>query len=189
MVSDKQLVANQQNALKSTGPKSSKGKEIVCKNAIRHGILCKDVVISDEKQAEFDNFRLNLMNHLIPIGELELLLVERIVSSAWRLRRIIRVESLIYQYSLTNLYEKTIRNAFAGNACKNMATLSRYEVAIEKSLYKALLELKSLQANRSDDQAIKVDASEITIEAQNGFVSQNESETAISVDVDYAQLL
>lgn len=191
MISEKQLVANQQNALKSTGPQTAEGKEIVCKNAIRHGILCKDVVIEENEQEQFDIFRLNLMNHLSPIGELELFLVERIISSAWRLKRVIQVETLIYQNNLGAPYEKkTIRSAFVGNiSCKTMTTLSRYEVTLEKSLYKALAELKLLQANDADDQAIKLDSSQITIAAQNGFVSQNESETLISVDDDCTKVL
>ena len=45
MVSDKQLEANRQNALQSTGPKTAEGVEVVKNNALRHGLRAIQTVV------------------------------------------------------------------------------------------------------------------------------------------------
>ncbi len=46
MVTEKQLQANIQNAGLSTGPVTEEGKEVVARNAIKHGVFAKDLVIA-----------------------------------------------------------------------------------------------------------------------------------------------
>ena len=46
-ISEKQLAANRKNALKG-GVKTSKGKAITRYNAMKHGLLCKEVLIEGE---------------------------------------------------------------------------------------------------------------------------------------------
>ena len=48
MTSEKQLLANQNNALMSTGPATVKGKAVISTNAIKHGIFTKDLIISSD---------------------------------------------------------------------------------------------------------------------------------------------
>lgn len=96
-VSDKQLKANQQNAKKSSGPKTEKGKVVVAKNALKHGILSNEVVIETEEmgetKAELAELQQAIVDDLKPAGALEELLVDRIVTLYWRLRRVIKAES------------------------------------------------------------------------------------------------
>src|SRR5580704_15775974 len=49
MASDKQIAANQANAIKSTGPKSAQGKATASRNALKHGMTCEkeDLFSSD----------------------------------------------------------------------------------------------------------------------------------------------
>lgn len=42
-VSQKKLIANRQNALRSTGPRTARGKAAACRNALRHGILSRTI--------------------------------------------------------------------------------------------------------------------------------------------------
>ena len=135
------------------------------------------------------------------MGELEALLVDRIIAAHWRLRRLGRVEAGVFAYELygelkeraqeevstherteleelAGMYDTTvitdepkhraalsraeemktkqdaetatlgrtfIRDADGANA---FSKLSRYETAIERSLYRALHELQRLQAAR-----------------------------------------
>ncbi len=44
VTTDKKAEANRQNALKSSGPKTPEGKEAVRLNALKHGLLSKDVL-------------------------------------------------------------------------------------------------------------------------------------------------
>ncbi|UCC30692.1 MAG: hypothetical protein JSU86_00140 [Phycisphaerales bacterium] len=96
VVSEKQLKANRRNALKSTGPRTPEGKERSSRNALKHGLLAREVVIRDgdgaENPAEFDALYERFVDELQPVGVLEEALVERIAVSHWRLRRALRFE-------------------------------------------------------------------------------------------------
>ena len=45
MISEKQLEANHQNAIRSTGPKTEDGIEAVKMNALRHGLRSVQTVV------------------------------------------------------------------------------------------------------------------------------------------------
>ena len=45
VVSNEQRLANRQNARQSTGPKTPDGKARTSRNALKHGLLARDVVI------------------------------------------------------------------------------------------------------------------------------------------------
>lgn len=97
MTSEKQLLANQSNALLSTGPLTVKGQTIVSTNAIKHGIFTKDLIISSsigkEDEGEYSVMLTNLIECLFPQNQIESLLVEKIALDFWRLRRLIRFET------------------------------------------------------------------------------------------------
>ena len=93
-VSPRKVQANRENALKSTGPRTVEGKYMSSQNAVQHGLLAtKHLVLPVEQQAELDSLCDHLMFELAPTNEVELLLADRIVSAAWRLRRVYRIES------------------------------------------------------------------------------------------------
>ena len=204
MTSEKQVQANRQNALKSTGPKTQEGKAVARHNATKHGLLSQDVVLPEEDEAAFRELGERLRAELQPTGELEGLLVERIVAAYWRLQRLGRVETGIFarelyaelaqrahkearsytrqegpdeeflrriiptakvtdeqrhkealskakeMESMRDAETATLGKAFIQDADKANAfsKLSRYEAALERSLYKALHELQRLQAAR-----------------------------------------
>ena len=94
-VSQKQLEANRRNALKG-GVKTAEGKAVVRYNALKHGLLAKEVVITVGEGAEspeaFDALLGDLQRELNPVGTLEEMLVEKIAAAYWRLRRAHRYE-------------------------------------------------------------------------------------------------
>jgi hypothetical protein len=98
MTSDKQIDANRRNARKSTGPKTPEGKARANNNAMSHGILSREVVLPEEDEATFEELRERLWAELQPVGELESLLVDKIVAAHWRLRRLGRVEAGIFAW-------------------------------------------------------------------------------------------
>jgi hypothetical protein len=97
MASDKQMRANRQNARKSTGPKTPEGKAVARLNALKHGLLSQQILLPNEDEASLMQLSERLHSQLQPVGELESLLVERIVAAAWRLRRVLVVETGIYE--------------------------------------------------------------------------------------------
>ena len=94
-VSEKQLQANRENALKG-GVKTPEGKAIVKYNALKHGLLAKEVVITvgdgAENPEEFNALLADLQAQLSPEGVLEAMLVEKAAIAYWRLRRACKYE-------------------------------------------------------------------------------------------------
>ena len=95
MTTTRQADANRLNALKSTGPRTLAGKAMVAHNATKHGLLSRESLVKGESEADLVGFGKRLRAQLAPVGELELLLVDRIVSTAWRLRRLVCVEAML----------------------------------------------------------------------------------------------
>lgn len=95
MLSEKQLLANQNNALRSTGPRTDAGKQVSSQNALKHGLRAENTVIVGEDPDQFEQFRKVLLEDLAPQGALEVFLADRIVAGFWKLRRAGRVETEI----------------------------------------------------------------------------------------------
>ena len=108
MASKKQIQANRRNALKSTGPKTPEGKALARLNATKHGLLSQEVLLPGEDEDALKELAERLRAELQPVGEMESLLVERIIDAVWRLRRLSRVEAGIYTYEL---YEELAQRA------------------------------------------------------------------------------
>ncbi|MGA1871465.1 MAG: hypothetical protein ACMUJM_23305, partial [bacterium] len=114
-ISLKQLKANQKNSQLSTGPKTEEGKSIASKNAIKHGIFSKNIIICTkeykENEQEYKELLENLIADLKPTTQMESLLVEKICIDYWRLLRVIRFETSSIEENLYN----TINNYFNNN--------------------------------------------------------------------------
>src|SRR4051812_26435336 len=94
--SARRLRANRNNARRSSGPRTAAGKRRSSQNATSHGVFCRDLVLPGESRAEFDAFRNAFLLRLSPQDVLELLIVDRIVSASWKLRRLQAAEPYIH---------------------------------------------------------------------------------------------
>src|SRR5215213_4167019 len=123
MMSAKKIQANRQNALKSTGPRTPEGKAAVRHNALRHGLLSKEVLLPGEDKEVLRELGERLREELQPVGELEHILVDRIIACYWRLRRLGRVETGIFAWEL---YGELSRRAYqeASNYTKQVGGLA-----------------------------------------------------------------
>jgi len=81
----------------ATGPLSVAGKAASRMNAVRHGILSAEVVVRglriQERPDEFKALRTRFWESLAPVGPVEEMLVDRIVTMQWRLRRVLLAET------------------------------------------------------------------------------------------------
>jgi hypothetical protein len=112
MTSEKKAQANRQNALKSTGPKTPEGKDAVRLNAMKYGLLCQEVLLPGEDEEALRELSDHLWTELKPVGEMENLLVDRIIASHGRLRRLGRVEAGIFAWErYEELAERAEREA------------------------------------------------------------------------------
>ena len=84
---------NHQNSKKSTGPKTDEGKATVSQNAVKHGLFAAEAVIKGENPADYEAYHDQFLAELAPVGMVESMLAERIVSLAWRLQRVERMQN------------------------------------------------------------------------------------------------
>jgi hypothetical protein len=95
-MSIEQVEANRANARKSTGPRTAWGKANSRWNALRRGVLAREVVLQGEtdgeQMSEFQGVHRQFWEHLEPVGPVEEVLVERMVTAYWRLHRVLVAE-------------------------------------------------------------------------------------------------
>ena len=172
MATEAQIRANQRNAQKSTGPRTSEGKAAVSQNAVQHGLSARQAIISSESQADFDLYRERMLTELVPASPMESMLAERIITLSWRLKRVCRIQnqtidalnadntsgplaklkqSLLFKnhdQSQARPSTSAAHLALGRLAIKDFANarvldrLLMYERRIEHSLYKTILELQ-----------------------------------------------
>lgn len=110
MSTEKQTIANQQNALASTGPVTVEGKAIVAANPIKHGVFTKNLIVASaiygESESDYLELLENLKSCLVPQNQMESLLVEKIAIDFWRLRRVIHFEAGGIEEHLKTLFER-----------------------------------------------------------------------------------
>lgn len=122
MATLKQINANRLNSLKSTGP-SQKGKYWSSKNSIKHGLTTKNLIVGED-QAEFENYRDQMLDALKPSGIFEEQVVFKIIDVGFRLRRIFSIESgLFNQEILTHEideYKTKVASIFEVNSAEGI---------------------------------------------------------------------
>lgn len=143
---------NRENAQHSTGPRTPAGRSTSSKNATKHGLLSREVVLGEEDRDAYNGFARTMRRALAPVGALERELAARAIAAAWRLRRIERIETLILEAGRKNWKgeEVGLSSGFV-TYCVNgdaYSKLSRYEAGIERSFFRSLHELQRLQAAR-----------------------------------------
>ena len=86
--SAQRAAANRLNAQHSTGPRTPQGKRAVSLNASTHHAYAADLLQPGEPEPFFHAHREAILERLCPMDAVELCLAERVVSAAWRLRRL-----------------------------------------------------------------------------------------------------
>ena len=202
MATQAQILANQSNAQKSTGPRTAEGKAAVARNATKHGLFArKDVVIS-ENQADFDALRDDMLAELGPVGAVEGILAERIVSLAWRLRRAARMQDEVIDVRIKDeincsrpILSKSLVTGQPCRLSKNtkrcyddlvlgviakwdfegdrvLERLSMYERRFEASLFRTMGELKKLQEARKQKQSETAETEAANYRGQDARVTR-----------------
>src|SRR3954471_13477272 len=98
-VSTSKARANRLNARKSIGPRTVEGKARSARNATSHGLYCAALVLPGESQELF------YIGTLKPQNLVELLIVDRLVAAAWKLRRLQEAEAIMHDNGLEDLLD------------------------------------------------------------------------------------
>jgi hypothetical protein len=141
MATAAQLTANRANAQLSTGPATPEGKARVSKNALRHGLTARHLVIRDDEREEFAALQDSLSGELAPQGALEALAFNELLHAAWNLHRFRRIEA---ECSSGTPDDFTDPQTIAV-----LDRLGRYQARAQRACSRALQELRALQTNRA----------------------------------------
>jgi hypothetical protein len=170
----KQIRANQENGRRSNGPTTPKGLAASSKNALKHGLCSRSVLLPEEDPDAFHELLASLHIEHRPVGAHEEYLVRQMAVSQWRMDRLQRIEAgllasrleTIRQYEADNQdeddepppepgreYLETSRQLGAAfyddsRAVDSFSKLCRYEAAIRRGFYKALEQLRRARAHR-----------------------------------------
>ena len=141
MASPAQIIANQANSQHSTGPRTAAGKARVSRNAIRHGLTARHLVIREDEHEQFAALESSLATELDPQGALETITFQELLHAAWNLQRFRRIEA--------EVSTGTSEDFTAGHITAVLDRLTRYQARAQRAFYKAQAELRVLQTNRA----------------------------------------
>ena len=142
MASQAQILANQANAIHSTGPRTDAGKAASSRNATTHGFSTGVFQIEDQDQPYFQQFEATLHDEVCPAGAMELDALREVRDAFFRLRQIRKIiTQLGAQYGDDALVHPETAAA--------MRQLTRYRAAAEMQLYRAIDALSDLQLIRA----------------------------------------
>ena len=145
--------SNRRNALKSTGPKTPEGKAAVRLNALQHGLLSQEILLPGEDGEALRELGERLRAELQPVGGIENLLVDRITSLIWRLRRLARVEAGIFAWEhYEELAERAEREArgYESGAAEHLTELIT-NVGDEEKHEEALSRARQVRSQQEEE--------------------------------------
>jgi hypothetical protein len=135
------LEANRANAQKSTGPRTEEGEARSSRNAVKHGLSSRDLVIRSEERETFNDWLAEYRAELDPQGSLEEALFNQIVYADWNLARVRRLEAELFTGDIDPLLDEQ-------NEAK-LDRLARYAQRFERTLHRSINELRCLQTDRA----------------------------------------
>jgi hypothetical protein len=137
--SPQRIAANQMNAKKSTGPKTSRGKTVSSWNSTRHGLLSRKLPLAHGRsKKQFTRLLRNLQQDLDPVGTLEEILVEKIAQEYWRL-------------GVAACYEADELSQESPFKRSSIDRILRYQTTINRQLFQAVNQLERLQRIRKGE--------------------------------------
>ena len=169
--SEAQILANRRNAERSTGPKTTDGKEISRRNSLKHGLTGEGVALTNEDSARVERMFHDLEAEMKPSGPMGRLLVRRIATMAVRMERSVLQETAALSERVTRAEadagaagSSEAEQAEAGRRAmfdpsKEACLARKYEAAAERGFFKAIKEFREVErAAKGPDVAAEAEA-------------------------------
>jgi glycerol-3-phosphate dehydrogenase len=165
MTSLRQIESNRRNALKSTGPTTTAGKDRSRRNAIRHGMCAETVIAAIEDKDDYQAFEAAVTADYDVSTAVERELVLRLASLLWRLRRATAIETglldrhaehvthldAVFEPVPDAVRKRDISQCFStleGSGAAAFERVCRYETALWRQLRQTLFALQLLSWQR-----------------------------------------
>lgn len=161
MSTEKQIIANRENAQKSTGPRTEAGKSKSSLNAVKTGLTGRTVILPSDEIAVYQEHLASLEQRHQPKTDAERLLVQSIADTEWRLARIPSLEAGIYALGRLELQgqfdteDEAVRRVLMDAQIflshqRQLNNLSIQETRLRRQREKDLAELRQLQIERTE---------------------------------------
>jgi uncharacterized protein YecA (UPF0149 family) len=144
MSSTAQILANRQNAERSTGPVTAEGRARVSQNATKLGLFSVANFVRPEEQDIFYAFESGYMAELSPATPLEQTLSREIIQAAWRLRRCAGLETAPPE----NMTDEELDRL--------QVSIDRARAAAQRTFHRSLKELRRLQTEHLEPAALLI---------------------------------
>ena len=147
MSSLRRTISSRANGALSKGPITPAGKSRSSRNATRHGLMAKCVVLENESREGFDSSQSEFVARFAPADAVELGLVEEMLSAFWRQRRAWAIETRIMNNAISaqppDQDELTrLAGGFASIAAQPpLELMHRYETRLHRIFQRALANL------------------------------------------------
>ncbi len=159
-----QLIANLENSLRSTGPRTEEGKAKARYNARRHGLTGQFYAMDENDRKAYLVFEQGLFKALAPVGEYEQQLAVSIAQDHWRINRARGIEfntmGLGHNEQAGDILadsaetETAVALALTWQADpKGFANIALYETRLHRIINRNKKELDDLQTKRKAAEA------------------------------------
>jgi hypothetical protein len=111
MTSTARAAANAANASLSTGPRTDEGKARSSRNAVKHGLTSRQLVIAPGQEDEFAELHDSLLAQLAPEGAIEMSLFNLLLHAAWNLQRFRTLEAQLIGTDFDAILDETTAKA------------------------------------------------------------------------------
>jgi hypothetical protein len=155
MSSNRRIRSSQANGARSSGPKTSQGRQRSAKNKIRHGLLAQTIVLDDEDRTAFLELLADFEAEYAPQTKSDSVLVEHLAAATWRLMRIWAIEkaglSLEIKKQDRTTHDAATRASIAfktlSDDSRSLELLHRYETRYDRQYARAYKLLNSRTSN------------------------------------------
>lgn len=162
MATPKQIEAARNNGRRSLGPVTREGKARSSQNALKHGLYSKVVVLRNESAELYGSLVDDYLAEYSPATRREHDLVLHLANCAWRLNRILTMETAALDHRIdkqrqevaaeTVAIDEGTRAAVAfsslADTSRTLTMLSRYESRLGRSIERSEERLALLQEKR-----------------------------------------
>ena len=152
MATVRQIEANRQNAMKSTGPNTVGGRMRASRNALQHGLSAKKFVIGEETAEALVALQERYFDEFNPEGAAELQLVNQLALGELRILRAQEAEAEAFG-ALSENDALGVESLFIGGSWRRrperFEMMLRYVAIVERSWFRALSALIQLQERRA----------------------------------------
>jgi hypothetical protein len=161
MSTNAQIKANQQNAQKSTGPKTEAGKQRSSLNSTGHGFTGQQIILSPEENAAYDAHCIAYLDQYRPQTHEETDLILQYADQQWTLHQIsvqqmtvLSIMNLATSQLLLDGAELIFVNTITAPYYKQLSTLGTYEQRRRRAAVATLAAFKALEARREAEMAV-----------------------------------